>query len=142
MLYVEQNWALSKTLASKLQNEEGPDESDRRWQTMFDRTQFLPSREKWASPGQGLSVIVIAFEPDGTVSSPHQYGAPLRGRLDRLMRVSLAARAPEQPRFDLGEWFLGFGDVSTHWAPALCNAGDMPSPFSETDTSYLLGLAS
>lgn len=139
VLYVDKNWGLSKALASRLQDKEGPDEQDRRWQTIFDPTHFLPSREKWASPGQGLSVIVIEFERDGNVSSPHMYGAPLRGRFDRLMYVSLGAGMPEQPRFNLGIWFLGLGDASTHWAPALCDAGDMPSPFSQSDTSYLYG---
>ena len=50
VLYVDKNWGLSKALASRLQDKEGPDEQDRRWQTIFDPTHFLPSREKWASP--------------------------------------------------------------------------------------------
>ena len=141
VLYVEGNWGLSKAVATRLQDEEGPVEKRRRWQTILDRTYFLPSKDKWASRDDGLSVIVIEFDKDGTVSSPHLHETSLRGRLDRLMRVSMAVGSPEQVQFELGEWFLGFGDASTHWAPALCNSGDMPSPFSKTDTGYLYGPA-
>lgn len=138
--YVTHNWASKQQVAQRFDRRPKADPLDRRWETIATPTRFFSAQSSDAKAGEGLSVVIIEFEPDGTVKSEHTFGAPLRGRLDRLLYVTLSAGDfATQPRFDLGEWFMGLGDVSTHWAPGLCGTKNMPSPFSQTDTGYLYG---
>jgi len=141
ILVVDDNWASSQRVTKKITEKRGPGELDRQWEEIVDRNSFHKTRDKWRDmPDHGLSVVAIEFDRDGKVSSPHKFPAPLYGKIDRLLYVTLSpGDYAKQPRFDLGEWFLGLGDVSTHWAPGLCGARDMPSPFSKTDTGYLYG---
>jgi hypothetical protein len=95
--------------------------------------------------GRALAMVFqswIAFDQDGKVKTPNESEAPLYGKIDRLLNLTLSAGGDvKQPRYHLGSWFLGLGDVSTHWAPGLCKASEMPNPFANTDlgTGYLYG---
>jgi hypothetical protein len=138
--YVTDSWASSKRVAKRRADKAGLGALDKDWELAFEPTNFFQSRDRWAQPGDGLSVVVIEFAHDGTVKTPNSLDLPLRGRFDQLMYVTLGAGDyATQPRFNLGEWFTGIGDVSTHWAPALCGTKNMPSPFSKTDSLYLYG---
>jgi hypothetical protein len=140
VLYVTDSWSIKTEVAQERAAERGPGELDRLWAEIIDRSSFHQSRDKWAKPGDGLSVVVIEFDRDGKVTSPHNFPAPLFGRLSPTLSMSLSpGDRATQPRFLLGFWFMGLGDVSTHWAPGLCDARAMPSPFSKSDSGYLYG---
>lgn len=140
VLFVAENWELDVKGAHR-RNEKAikAGSLDLEWESYFDAKTTLPFSTQWGRPGT-LSVVLIEFDKDGSVKTPHRFPAPLRGRLDRLMYVALTpGDHATQPRFNLDKWFLGLGDVSTHWAPSLCPLKQMPSPFSQTDTLYLYG---
>ena len=140
VVYASDRWAIETRVVQRLASEAALGELRRSWKEMFVPIAFHQSRDKWAKPGDGLSVVLIQFQPDGKVISPHKSEAPLFGRIDELLYVTLTpGDRMTQPRYPLGAWFTGLGDVSTHWAPGLCGVHAMPSPFSKTDTSYLYG---
>ncbi len=141
ILYVSDDWASDIRSAKKWETKANPTDLDRySWELFFEPQTFFPSKSKWALAGEGLSGLVIEFDKNGSVKTPNSYGAKLYGRIDRLMYITLSpGNYAKQPRYDLGEWFMGLGDVSTHWAPGLCDAQSMPNPFAKTDTGYLYG---
>ena len=140
ILYVTDDWQSDVRVMKKITETKGPTELDRQWDEHFTPQTLFPSRNKWAQPGEGLSAVLIEFDQDGRVKTPHSFGSPLFGKIDRLLYVTLTpGDYVKQPRFDFGEWFMGLGDISTHWAPGLCGVKTMPSPFAKTDTSYLYG---
>lgn len=140
VLYVSDRWPGEVESARRRAAKRSPTELRHEWEEIVAPTSMLPARDRWDMPGAGLSVVVIEFDRDGKVKTPHSFGAPLYGRLDHRLYVTLTpGDRITQPRFPLGEWFMGLGDVSTHWAPGLCGVKNMPSPFSRTDTGYLYG---
>ena len=142
VLYVTENWSSDLRVTKKRAKKAGPAALDRDWQELFAPSVNIAVPEKLVVFDDKLSVVLIEFERDGKVKTPNSYGSPLYGRLDRLMYVTLSpGDYAKQPRFDLGEWFMGVGDVSTHWAPGLCDVHTMPNPFAKTDTGYLYGPA-
>ena len=142
MLYVTDRWGIEVEVSQERAAKRDAGDLDFDWQEIIARTSFHQSRDKWAKPGDGLSVVLIEFDRDGKVTSPHSFPLPLYGKLTNLLYVKLSpSDSAMQPRFGLGRWFMGLGDVSTHWAPGLCDALTMPSPFSRTDESYLYGPA-
>jgi hypothetical protein len=143
ILYVSDHWDVSFEGAKEAAAESGDSVLERYWWELLFKPQiFFPSRDKWAQPGDGLSAVLIEFDQDGRVKTPNSLGAPLYGRIDRLLYVSLSqGGSANQPRYDLGSWFMGLGDISTHWAPGLCVTSAMPNPFAKTElgTGYLYG---
>ena len=140
VFYVTADWPLEALTLQRRVANAGPGKLRREWDELFVPTSFHQSREKWAKPGDGLSVVLIEFGRDGKVVSPHRAESALHGRIDDLLYVTLTpGDRMTQRRYPLGEWFTGLGDVSTHWAPGLCDVNAMPSPFSDTDTGYLYG---
>jgi hypothetical protein len=143
ILYVSDHWSISAENAQERKDKAGIKVLDRDWWELFFRPQvFFPSRDKWAQPGDGLSAVVIEFDRDGKVKTPHAAGASLYGKIDRILDLTLSEGGDvNKPRYDLGFWFMGLGDVSTHWAPGLCKASEMPNPFAKTElgTGYLYG---
>lgn len=112
------------------------------WELFFKPQIFFPSGDKWAQPGDGLTAVLIEFDQEGKVKTPNDSGTHLYGKIDRTLDVTLSAGGDvKQPRYPLGFWFTGLGDISTHWAPGLCKASEMPSPFAKTElgTGYLYG---
>jgi hypothetical protein len=140
VLYVTDRWTLESDVVQKRALKAGTGRLDRAWEEVFTPSVAIPLPEKWVAFDDRISVLLIEFDRDGKVKTPNSYGAQLYGRLDRLMYVTLSpGDYSKQPRFDLGEWFMGLGDVSTHWAPGLCDVHTMPNPFAKTDTGYLYG---
>lgn len=142
ILYVDDGWNSTLSAAKRASEKAGRGQLDREWPLLFKPQVFFPSRDKWAQPGDGLSAVVIEFDRDGRVTAPHAAGAPLYGKIDRILDVTLSEGGDvNKPRYDLGFWFMGLGDVSAHWAPSLCKASEMPNPFANTDlgTGYLYG---
>lgn len=140
VLYVTDGWVSDLRVTKKRAEKAGPAALDRDWRELFSPNNVIQSRAKWAQPDDGLSSILIEFDRDGKVKTKNSYGEQLYGRIDRLMYITLSpGDYAKQPRFDLGEWFMGIGDVSTHWAPGLCDVHTMPNPFAKTDTGYLYG---
>ena len=108
------------------------------WQQFFEQTVSIPIPNRLDS--DILSVVPIEFDKQGMVTTGHTHGSPLRGRLDDLLAIVLSAGdASTQPVYHLGHWFTGLGDVSTHWAPGLCNLDGPPGPFSKRDNLYRYG---
>lgn len=143
ILYVDDNLDSSVRVAKEDADKSGNSVLNRYWwQLLFKPNIFFPSRDKWAQPGDGLSAVVIEFDQNGKVKTPHNFEAPLYGKVDRLLRVDLAqGDFATQPRYSLGYWFMGLGDISTHWAPGLCNNKTIPGPVAKTDELYLYGPA-
>lgn len=142
ILLVDNNWASLQRVTKQLENERRSGDLDRQWSEVIDRSSFHQSLDKWAKPGDGLSVVVIEFDREGKITSPHKFSMPLYGKLSPTLAVSLSpGDYATQPRFLLGFWFMGLGDISTHWAPGLCGGRNVPSPFSQKDDSYLYGPA-
>lgn len=137
-LTVTNSWHIAKKVA--VERNVRPGKTSLMWEQVFDPTTDVPSQAPEATPRDKFSVITIEFDKQGWVTTPHAYGGRLRGRLNRLMYITLATGdGPTDVRYNLGEWFLGLGDISTDWAPGLCGTKNMPSPFSQTDEYYLYG---
>ena len=142
ILYVTDRWQINLRVSKKLSEKAGSESLDRHWEPLFSPKEFFHSRGKWAEPEDGLSVVLIEFSTDGRVKTPHTFGIPLYGKMDRIQYIALSpGDYAKQVRFNLGEWFMGLGEVSIHWAPGLCTSSAMPSPTRETDSSYLYGPA-
>lgn len=142
ILYIDDGWDSTLRVAKRASEKTGRAELEKEWPLLFKPQVFFPSRDKWARPGDGLTAVVIEFDRDGQVRTPNAAGVPLYGKIDRILDVTLSeAGDVNKPRYDLAFWFTGFGDVSTHWAPGLCKAREMPNPFanSELGTGYLYG---
>jgi hypothetical protein len=87
-----------------------------------------------------LAVFVIEFDREGWVTTPHGFPGRLRGRLSRAMTLELTSGdMRSDPSSILAAWFTGLGDVSTHWAPAFCRAGQYPVPPGFPIDTYLYG---
>jgi len=137
-LMVTKNWDITKEGA--IRRNAKPGETSLEWAQIFDPVAEIPSMESGSMPGDKLSAITIEFDRQGWVTTPHTHDGPLRGRLNQLLYVTLiTGEGPKDARYNLGEWFLGLGDISTDWAPGLCGTKNMPSPFSKTDEYYLYG---
>jgi len=137
-LKVTKRWDISKEGA--IRRNAKPGNRSLEWAQIFDPVAEFPSLEPGSSPTDKLSAITIEFDKEGRVVTPNTHNGPLRGRLNRLLYVTLSTgEGPKDAQYDLGEWFLGLGDISTDWGPALCGTKNMPSPFSQTDEYYLYG---
>jgi hypothetical protein len=110
------------------------------WESVFDPTASVLIPNPLSPRTDRFSVVPIEFDQHGTVLSPHTHKGPLRGRLNQLVTITLSAGdAIKDPRYDLGHWFLGLGDVSTDWAPALCKTDQQPDAAQVRSDGYLYG---
>jgi hypothetical protein len=101
------------------------------WQEFFDPLAVVEVKPGEISDVQHFGMVVIEFDKEGFVTSPHTHPGPLRGRLNRLQYLSLAAGDDPPARvYDLAKWFTGIGDASTHWAPGFCQSDQTPNPVS------------
>ena len=136
VLFITQQWPIWKKGAIKRNRTAEP--WFVQWPAIFEPSVMIPTPGEY-SPDP-LWAVVIEFDADGKVLTPHTHGSPLRGRLNEIRRLTMSAGdGPVDPQYDLGHWFTGLGDVSTHWAPGVCSLKESPSPFSKTDTLYLYG---
>lgn len=139
-LMVTKSWATAKAGAIRRNGKAKPGDTWREWEQFFDPVVAFPSTKPYARPRDALSVITIEFDEQGWVTTPHTHKGQLRGRLNRLLSILLSpGEGPDDARYNLGEWFLGLGDVSTDWAPGLCITKNIPTPFAKTDEYYLYG---
>jgi len=137
-LMVTKRWSIAKAGAIKRNARLARTSLD--WEQIFDPVATFASTKPYATPDDALSVVTIEFDNQGWVTTPHTYKGTLRGRLNRLQYITLSTGdGPQDVQYDLGIWFLGLGDVSTHWAPGLCVTKNIPSPFAKTDEYYLYG---
>jgi hypothetical protein len=142
LMFISPDWANHKKYDQGYNEQVGPKALDQRWKPLFDVTHFFPSNDKTARPGSGISVVVIEFDKDGKVTTPNAFGKPLHGRIHPHTQVTLAEGNPGVHRqFDIGYWFPGLGDASTHWAPSICSYSQLPSTFATTNAGYLYGPA-
>lgn len=140
IIYVDTNWSRLKEWATERDAENIEKKGASEWMPYFDPIEFLPSKRSRARPGDGISVVLIEFDRKGNVLTTNTYSNPLVGRISMTRSVVLSGgEKANDARMHLGVWFLGLGDASTHWAPAICHYLSVPSPFSSTDTRYLYG---
>ena len=129
---------IAKKVATEYNSKLGPGDS-LSWEQVFEPSAAIPLQTPDLLVGD-ISVVTIEFDKQGVVTTPNAHGSPLRGRLNHLQYIALSAGDnPKDSRYNLGHWFLGLGDVSTHWAPGLCGTKNTPGPFSKTDNLYLYG---
>jgi hypothetical protein len=106
-----------------------------RWAGIFAPTHLIPT--EWSYP---ITVVLIEFDRQGRVTTPHTHPVPLRGRLNQNIDIALSpGDNPKDPIFLLGAWFQGFGSGSEHWAPGLCAESEMKGPGDEKSTFYRYG---
>jgi hypothetical protein len=138
-LKVSDSWVSAREVAVKRRNA-NPEGLSPSFATVFEPSSEILLPDPLAPHLDRLSVLTIGFDHDGLVTTPHTHPGPLRGRLNRLLYITLATGdGPRDRQYDLGLWFLGLGDISTDWAPGLCDIKAYPGPFSKTDTRYLYG---
>ncbi len=140
-LYVTEHWSSAKRSALKLAAKAKDESSLRSWEEVVDPTHFFQFRDQQRTVlDNGLTIVVIEFGRDGRVITPTTFEKPLYGRLDRHQGLSLAHEENGRlTQFHLAYWFTGLGDASAHWAPGVCELGQMREPFSETNEFYLYG---
>jgi hypothetical protein len=110
------------------------------WEEYFEPTVIVATRASELLRSEELSVVLVEFGPDGTVTTKNSHTGSLRGRLNRLRSLVLSAGEGANDRvFTLAYWFTGLGDASTHWAPAFCGGSDMPDAAMVRSDMYLYG---
>ncbi|MFG6469316.1 hypothetical protein [Roseateles sp. BYS87W] len=138
-VFISGDWAGHKAASVKL-NEE-PGQTYFGWKAIFSSTKTIAAKvnpEQLAEPQ--LDVVLVEFDKEGFVVSPHSHGRRLRGRLNELLSLVLSEGDERNSKqYWVAKWFPGLGDVSTHWAPGFCDIKSFPGPFSRTDTLYLYG---
>lgn len=139
-LMVTKSWSIAKESAIRRNGKAKPGDTWRNWEQIFDPVAAFPSTKPHATPNDALSVIAVEFDTQGRVTTPHTHKGLLRGRLNRLLSITLTTgEGAQDAQYDLGHWFLGLGDISTDWAPGLCITKNIPTPFAKTDEYYLYG---
>ena len=137
-LMVTGDWRIAKKGA--IRRNAKPGETSLEWEQIFDPAVEIPSVEAGSTSRDNLSAVIIEFDRQGGVTTPHTRNGPLRGSLNRLLYITLSTgEGPKDAQYDLGHWFLGLGDISTDWAPSLCGLKNIPTPFAQTDEYYLYG---
>lgn len=136
---VTQRWPTIRKVATEFNAKQKPGQA-LGWQEIFEPVAAIPIANPPAPGLDRLSVVVVEFDEQGKVTTPHSHGGLLRGRLSRLQYITLSSGDGQlDAQYDLGHWFTGLGEVSTDWAPGLCGLKESPSPFSKTDIYYLYG---
>lgn len=90
--------------------------------------------------GPSVHLMLVEFDKAGNVTSPHSAGVPLRGQISTLgsrLPVHLSAGPlASDPQYKIGDWFQGFGDSSTGWAPTYCSFDETPAASSDGPKYY------
>lgn len=145
LIYVdaESRWASTKRVSAKANAKRSNGKPGRQyfgWEEFFSPEHLVKTRVPDALDNPNVAVVLIKFDKDGGVNSSHTDGRPLRGRINRLLEVGLSEGEALNDRFySFGYWFLGMGDASTHWAPAVCNIYQQPDPATIKSDDYLYG---
>lgn len=144
-IYVEpeRGWDSTKRAAIAQNAKQASREAKRRffsWEELFDPTYLVKTKAPDLLGNPNLAVVVVSFDQDGMVTSPHSRGKPIRGRINQLRYLGLSDGEGLEDRFyGVAEWFTGIGDASTHWAPAFCNDDQTPDVLRVKSDDYLYG---
>jgi hypothetical protein len=131
-------WKASRELAEK--KNANPRTRYFNWHAYFEPTTVVPAKPSEFSGSQDFAVVAIEFDKQGFVTTKHSHKGALQGRLNQLLYVTLSSgEEPNARQYDLGTWFTGLGDVSTHWAPGLCSVSQKPDPAQARSDTYLYG---
>ena len=145
VIYVEaeRGWDSTKRAAIAQNAKQASREPKRRfcsWEELLEPNHLLKTNAPDLFDNPNLAVVVVSFDQDGMVTSPHSRGKPLRGRINQLRYLGLSDGEGLEDRFyGVAQWFTGIGDASTHWAPAFCNYDQTPDVLSVKSDSYLYG---
>lgn len=145
VIYVEaeRGWDSTKRAAIAQNAKQASREPKRRffsWEALLEPNHLLKTNAPDLFDNPNLAVVVVSFDQDGMVTSPHSRGKPLRGRINQLRYLGLSDGEGLEDRFyGVAQWFTGIGDASTHWAPAFCNYDQTPDVLSVKSDSYLYG---
>ncbi|PUE24051.1 hypothetical protein B9Z52_17245 [Limnohabitans sp. Jir72] len=145
----DHGWKYSQKLAAEYNQK--PKRPRFNWEQFFEAQTVLriphwelaqkPEKAKYP---EDLSVVVIAFDQDGWVTTPHSFGKTLRGRLNSLRPMGYivlsAGDGLTDPIGTLGHWFIGLNeDTADGVTPALCNNQGMYEPADPNDSFYVYG---
>lgn len=140
LMYVTWYWKLEVSWAEKRMQEVKSDRSFQPWKPLFEPRSVLRIDQGISKLGDQISIIVIEFDKDGRVLNHSGGRTPLIGRVSRHQEILLTtSKGGETIEYPFANWFLGLGDISTHWAPGVCSTDATPSPFDSKRTSYLYG---
>jgi hypothetical protein len=140
VLYVtdQRGWEISRDLAEK--NNAKPGQKYFRWYSLFKPLKTFAIAQTDDTFERGLSVVHIEFDHNGQVTTPHASPTTLQGKLTTDQYIDLVEGEGQDRRdYTLGIWFTGLGDVSTHWAPALCPTYQQPDAAQILSDGYLYG---
>lgn len=139
----ESDWSISKEAAKEANSKQANRAPQRRfftWEELFDPSHLVKLKVPDLSGNPNLAVVVVSFDKDGMVTSPHTGGKPLKGRINRLRDLGLSDGEGSDDRFYyMADWFTGIGDASTHWAPAFCSLDHRPDAAMVKSDTYLYG---
>ncbi|WP_348755766.1 hypothetical protein [uncultured Aquincola sp.] len=154
-IYVDQHrrWKHSQALAAKFTSERDQHPDTRNqfwWQQYFEPASIinishwnLASQPELSGYPKDLAVVVIQFDKDGFVTTPHSFGRPLRGRLNNssTMAVMLSAGDEIDAQYAyLDWWYLAHReDTPDGVTPALCNPEGLASYAGPRDDNYVYG---
>lgn len=134
----QESWNISRENAVKRNAEPGRKHFS--WSALFQPAYEIPVVQLKATLEPAFSVVPIEFDKAGNVTTPNTSPTPLRGKLSKLFYIDLVDGENQSYReYTLGNWFTGLGDVSTHWAPALCDGMEMPNAVTVRFDTYLYG---
>lgn len=137
------DWMISKEVSKEENFKQASREPKRRfftWEEQFDPDHFVNLKVPDLSGDRKLAVVVVSFDQDGMVTSPHSRGKPLRGRINHLRSLGLSdGEGLDDHFYYMAHWFTGIGDASTHWAPAFCHQDHRPNVLNVKSDEYLYG---
>lgn len=139
----EMDWNIAKEGSKKSNLKQASRNPQRRfftWEELFDSSHLVELKVPDLFGNPNFAVVVVSFDRDGTVSSAHTTGKPLRGRINSLSDLGLSdGEGLDDHFYYMAEWFAGIGDASTHWAPAFCNIYQRPDAVTVHSDDYLYG---
>lgn len=140
LMYLTRNWSNEQAWAAERASDRETDADRLEWMPLFKPTSSFRIDQRSPGLGDTISVVVIEFDRDGRVVTPSNRGFTLVGRINKFQEIFLTSdNGSKALRFPFAYWFLGLGDISTHWAPGVCSTDATPSPFDSKRTGYLYG---
>lgn len=134
----QESWESSQRVAGRINAEPGKKYFS--WSALFHPVFEVPVLQLKYTLDKSFSVVPIEFDQGGFVTTANTSPTPLRGKLSKtLSMVLIDGEDRNRPYSILGAWFTGLGDVSTHWAPALCDSNEAPNAVMVRFDTYLYG---
>lgn len=136
-VFITDNWDADYRSSLRFYEKE-PNRAFQSWEHLFQPTHTFQTKDDYP---ETYTTVVIEFDKNGFVQTPNTSPKLLRGRLDVYLNMSLATGTPDERNHYIGDWFMGWGDESTSWAPSLCESSEVPAPLSDTNEYYKYGPA-